>query len=319
MIYAGIDIGGMSIKIGLVNEDGKLLISKSILTESEKGYAIMTTNMANLIDELLQELNLSRNNLSGIGIGVPGTVDSKLQIVNSAANIGWRKLRIVDEFKKHFSCNIQVNNDANCACLGEYVFGGGKQYQNIVFVTLGTGVGGGIIIDGKLFEGYCSAGAEVGHLLLQIDGYPCACGRHGCWEQYASATALIRQTKAMMQANPLSKMHQIALKNEGVVDGQTAFRAADLGDEAGAEVVKNYIRFIAEGLISLCNLFHPQVFILGGGICNEKDKLTVPLQKHIDDYIKISGFDPAIKVTTAELGNKAGIIGASCLVMDKNA
>lgn len=313
MYYVGIDIGGMSVKIGIV-ENGKIKLSRSFPTEASKGYEYMAANMARTINELCGELGIQSSELGGIGIGVPGTADSKRGVVTVAANIGWRNVPIVNEIQKYINVPVAINNDANCAALGEQRYGGGSEYGSIIFITLGTGVGSGIIYEGKLIEGNGSAGAESGHMVIQIDGEPCNCGRSGCWESYASATALIKQTKRAMENNPDSLMHEIFREN-GKVSGRTAFMAMKRGDEAGRKVCEQYIKYIAIGLINLGNIIHPEAFIIGGGISHEGEILTVPIQKYIDNYCYGSGLNPSIAVKKAILGNDAGIIGAACLVM----
>lgn len=313
MHYVGIDIGGMSVKIGIV-ENGKIKLSRSFPTEASKGYEYMAANMARTINELCDELGIQTSELGGIGIGVPGTADSKRGIVTVAANIGWRNVPIVNEIQKYINVPVAINNDANCAALGEQRYGGGAEYSSIIFITLGTGVGSGIIYEGKLIEGNGSAGAESGHMVIQIDGEPCNCGRSGCWESYASATALIKQTKRAMENNPDSIMHEIFREN-GKVSGRTAFMAMKRGDEAGRKVCEQYMKYIAIGLINLGNIIHPEAFIIGGGISHEGEVLTAPIQKYIDNYCYGSGLNPSIAVKKAILGNDAGIIGAACLVM----
>lgn len=314
MYYIGVDIGGMSIKIGVVNEKGKIKLSRSIPTESEKGFEYMIKRTADTIIDLCSDINLNSSDLGGIGIGIPGTADSKRGLVTVAANIGWRNVPIVKEMSKYFDVPIIINNDANCAALGEQKFGSGSGYNSVVFITLGTGVGSGIIYEGKLIEGVGSAGAESGHMVIEIDGEPCNCGRSGCWESYASATALIKQTKRSMENNPTSLMHDI-FRKYGKVSGRTAFLAADQGDEAAKDVVKNYIKYISVGLINLGNIIHPEAFIIGGGISHEGENLITPIQRYLDNYCYGSGLNPPIKVLQATLGNDAGIVGASALVM----
>lgn len=315
MYYIGIDIGGMSVKIGIV-ENGKLKMSQSFVTEPQKGYAHMIKVMADTVKELIATAGLDLINLGGIGIGVPGTADSKRGIVTVAVNIGWKNVPIVEEMNKYFDVPVAISNDANCAALGEQRYGGGAGYDSAIFITLGTGVGSGIIYDNKLIEGNGSAGAESGHMVIEIDGESCNCGRSGCWESYASATALIKQTKRAMENDPNSLMHEV-MKEQGKVNGRTAFIAMKKGDLTAKRVCDQYIKYIAIGLINLGNIIHPEVFIIGGGISHEGDVLIKPLQKYIDNYCYGSGLNPPIKVKQAVLGNDAGIIGASCLV-EKN-
>lgn len=314
MYYAGIDIGGMSIKVGIVDDNGQILISRAIPTDSGVGFQVMVSNMATLVKELMLELSLKAGDLSGIGIGIPGLADSRRGMVTAAINIGWKDVNVVEEFHKYFNVPVRISNDANCAALGEQRFGSAKGKRDVVMITLGTGVGSGIIIDGRLVEGNGSAGAEAGHMIIEMNGYPCACNRSGCWEQYASASALIRQTKKAMENDPDTVMHDL-YKKMGKVSGRTAFLAAAEGDETGKRVVADYIKYIAMGLISLGNILHPEVFVMGGGISHEGERLTAPLKRYLDNYCAMSGFYPLIDVVPATLGNDAGLIGAAALVM----
>ena len=209
--------------------------------------------------------------------------------------------------------NVYVDNDANCAALGEAQAGSGHGAKDFIAVTLGTGVGSGVIINGKIVAGVNNAGGECGHSVIVVDGEPCTCGRKGCWEAYASATALINQTKAAMEKYPDSVMHELVKANGGKVDGRTAFDAMRRGDIAGIKVVDAYVKYVACGLINLVNIFQPETICIGGGICNEGETLLRPLRRYIDSerysvYSKIQS-----KIVKAELGNDAGIIGAALL------
>lgn len=314
MIYVGVDVGGMSIKIGLVDSEGKIIISKSFATEQEKGFKSMFARTADKIKEIINEADFSLLDLGGIGIGIPGTVDSKKGMIVSAVNIGCKNENLVEEMSQYFNVPIAVGNDANMAALGEQRFGAGKGHENVVMITLGTGIGGGIIIDGKLYEGNGGAGGEVGHQIIEIDGEECNCGRLGCWEKYASATGLINQTKHAMAENANSLMHKIVAE-QGEVNGKTAFLAKDAGDEAGAKVVEQYLHYLAEGLLNLGYVLHPEMFIIGGGISHEGENVMLPLQEKLNASLEKSGMMPYIDVVKASLGNSAGIIGAAALVM----
>ena len=314
MVYVGVDVGGMSIKIGLVTKEGKILKSKAFPTKKKKGFKSMFARTADMIKDLLADNGFSLIDLGGIGIGIPGTVDSKLGLIVSAVNIGCKNQDLIKEMSQYFNVPIAVGNDANVAALGEQRFGAGKGHENVVMVTLGTGIGGGIIIDGKLYEGNGGAGGEVGHQIIEIDGEQCNCGRRGCWERYASATGLINQTKYAMAENSNSLMHKIANENGGV-DGRTAFLAKDAGDEAGKAVVDKYLHYLAEGLLNLGYILHPEIFIIGGGISHEGKNVMEPLRQKLNDDFDRSGMLPYIEVVQASLGNNAGIIGAAALVM----
>ena len=235
-------------------------------------------------------------------------------VIRYSNNIALENVPVVDELKKYFDVPIKINNDANCAALGEQVFGAGKGYNDVVFVTLGTGVGGGFIINGKLFEGRECAGAEPGHMVIVTDGEKCNCGRKGCWEAYASVSALIRQTKAAMETDPSSLMHEEAAK-EGKVSGLTSFLAAKRGDKTAQKVVDTYIKYIGEGLVNLANIFRPDVILLGGAISKERERLTVPLQKMMDEQSFGAKFNPRVEVKIASLKNDAGILGAAALLL----
>ncbi len=318
MYLIGIDVGGMSIKGGIVDSDsGNILVQHAIPTTAKytKEYSI-SKDIAKVIDYILNKANMKIDDIVGIGIGQPGSIDSERGVIRYSNNIALENVPVVDELHKKYNLPIYISNDANCAALGEYVFGAGRGYKDIVFITLGTGVGSGIIIDGKLFEGRAGAGAEAGHMVIVVDGEKCNCGSRGCWETYASATALIRQTKAAMELpeNKDSLMHQIAAE-EGKVSGKTAFVAAKKGDKGGQAVVDQYIKYIGVGLLNMANIFRPDAILIGGGISKEKDYLTAPLQKMMDTESYGGKFNPRVVVKTASLQNDAGILGAAALVM----
>lgn len=313
MYYVGIDIGGMSIKGGLVSQDGKLVCKETIKTATySKEYSI-AQDIKVLINQILKHNDLTSDDIIGIGIGSPGSINSEEGVIRYANNIPMTNVKVVSELKEYFPVPIRIDNDANCAALGEQIFGAGRGYNNIVFITLGTGVGSGIIIDNKIIAGCGGAGAEAGHMVIISNGMQCNCGRKGCWEVYASATALMRQTREKMAECKDSMMHDIA-KKDGEVNGRTAFIAAKAGDKAGQEVVDQYIKYIGEGLINMANIFRPEVILIGGGISNEKEYLTNPLQKMVDDCTFGGDSSPKVIVKTASLKNDAGIFGAVALV-----
>lgn len=317
MYLIGIDVGGMSIKGGVVDLNGKILYKTSIpTTENYTADYSISEDIKKVIDLVLEGAKISIKDVKGIGIGQPGSVDSKRGVIRYSNNIALENVPVVNELQRYFNVPIKINNDANCAALGEYVFGAGKGYNDIVFVTLGTGVGTGFIIDGKLFEGRECAGAEGGHMVIDIadDAPSCNCGRKGCWEAFASASALIRQTQKAMDANPDSLMHKLA-QEEGKTSGKTAFAAAKMGDKAGQKVVDDYIGYITCGLLNLVNIFCPDAILIGGGISNEKEYLTDPIQEAVNTKRFGAKFNPYVEVKTASLKNDAGILGAAALVL----
>lgn len=314
MIYAGVDVGGTNIKIGLVDIKGTVIADNSIKTDKSKDYKGILEDVVADIRLLCEKADVDYHDIAGIGLGVPGVVDSRTGTVSYSANLGWKDVPIVHGLEVISGIHAEAANDANCAAWGEYKFGASRSMDNVILVTLGTGVGSGIIIEGKLFDGVASAGGEAGHMIIVKDGKQCNCGLRGCWERYASATALAEQTEEAMLKYPDSLLHEI-VKKTGKVNGKTAFLAAERGDKAGKEVVENYIDYLATGLINLGNIFHPNAIIIGGGVSNEGEALIAPLEEKVNSGLLASAHNPKVRIIGASLGNKAGIIGAAALVM----
>ena len=311
MISIGIDIGGTSIKGAAVNEKGKILERFSMPTELDpKGFDTINA-LISLIKEFIHD-NQYEQELVGIGIGIPGVIDTKRGIVCSSANLKWENFDIMSLFKKAFPYPIRITNDANAAAFGEAKFGGGKNYESSIMITLGTGIGGGVVINGELFEGNEGKGTELGHMVVEVNGRTCGCGRKGCLEAYASATGLIRSTKSAMDTHPSSLMHQIA-KEQGKIDGRVAFRACKAGDPAGIEVIDKYIYYLSEGLLNYCNIFRPNVIILSGGIANVGQYLLDRVNTYLEEHWYGYKNSPAVPVVLGELGYDSGIIGAAAL------
>lgn len=314
MIYVGVDVGGTNIKIGLVDIKGTIFADNFIRTDKSKDYKGILDDIVADIKLLCNEAGVDYHDIGGIGVGVPGVVDSRTGTVSYSANLGWRDVPLVHGLEVASGIHAEAANDANCAAWGEYKFGSCRSMDNVILITLGTGVGSGIIIDGRLFDGVASAGGEAGHMIIVKDGKQCNCGLKGCWECYASASALISQTEAAMKKYPDSILRDIA-ENEGKISGRTAFIAAEKGDKAGKEVVENYIDYIATGLINLGNIFHPNAIIIGGGVSNEGAALIEPLEEKVNAGLLASEHNPKVRIIGASLGNKAGLIGAAALVM----
>ena len=310
--YVGIDLGGTFIKGGIVDDLGNILVSNKVPTESQKGDKAVALNISNLVKSLLKSANLTESDVVGVGIGVPGMIDSQNGLVIYSNNLDWYDFKIASEVERLTNLPVKIANDANVAALGETKFGCGKEYNNTVLVTLGTGVGGGIIIDGKLFEGNHGAGAELGHSVIMAGGEECTCGRKGCLEAYASATALIRDTKRAMLNNKDSKMWQIGTIEN--VDGKTAFDYMGI-DETAKQVVDNYINALAVGLTNIANVFRPEVIMIGGGVSAQGESLVEPLQELLNKNIFAGSKGPQVKILTATLGNTAGLLGAAALLI----
>lgn len=309
MRYIGIDIGGTDIKGGIILSDGTGIVTDKLPTEAKKGSDAVIANIGKLIDILLKESKLTIKEIAGIGIGIPGMIDSVAGKVVYSNNLAWRDVDVVAPIVKAYGVPVRITNDANAAALGEARFGAAKEYANSIFVTLGTGVGGGIIIDNKIFEGNQSAGAELGHMVIKKGGYPCTCGRLGCFEAYASATALIRNTRNIMRENPASKMNEVA---ENDVTGKTAFDYYET-DIFARRVVDEYISDLACGVNNLINIFRPEVIMLGGGVCAQGERLLKPLREIIEHEIYGGPLGPVVLIVTAKLGNSAGYKGAAAL------
>ena len=312
MNILGIDIGGTSIKGAIVNENGEIISDKiSLPIVAGEDQEITIFKLTSLIKEFL--VKNSDKKVSGIGLGIPGSLDTKNGVVDFSNNLKWKNLKIVEIMQNSLDLPVKISNDANVATLGEARFGAGKQYKNIVMLTLGTGVGGGVVIDGKLFEGNLGKGTELGHITLVYNGPQCSCGRKGCLEMYASATALIRQTKEAMEHNPNSLLWK-EVNSIDEVDGKTVFDAERKGDKIASIVVAHYISYLGEGILNYLNIFRPECVVLSGGIAKEGANLTDRLTKYLEDQEYGYPFAPKTVIKTAELGYNAGIIGAASLL-----
>lgn len=317
MYYVGIDIGGTNVKAGLLDKEGKILVKSSIPTAKSKDYAAIVEAVSEQVKKLASDVGITMDEIAGIGIGCPGIITSETGVVDYSCNLDWNNVPLANAFTEKLGKPTFVSNDANVAALGEAMFGTGKNYKDVIFVTLGTGVGGGVIIDGKLFEGFESKGAELGHMVIVKDGEPCGCGRRGCMEAYCSANALIRDTKRAMKENKQSAMWQFVDGDINKVDGRVAFECSKTGDPAAKEVIDNYVAYLGEGLSNFINIFRPQAIILGGGVCAQGDYLVVPVQKYTDEHTYGGGRAPRTLILTATLGNDAGLIGAASLAISK--
>lgn len=310
--YVGIDLGGTFIKGGIVDDLGEIILSDKVPTGADGGSEQVADNIAGLVKSLLARTTLSANDTEGIGIGAPGMIDSKRGEVVFSNNLGWHHFMLTDGLEKRTGLRAKVANDANVAALGEARFGAGSKFDDTVLFTLGTGVGGGIVIGKKLFEGNRSAGAEIGHMVIVENGEPCTCGRRGCLEAYASATALIRETKKAMQAHKDSKMWEIGSLD--AVTGKTAFDYENK-DPYAKEVVGNYERMLACGIANIGNIFRPEAVLLGGGVCAQGDNLIKPVQEIVNENLFAKEKGPSVPIFAASLGNRAGILGAAALLM----
>lgn len=307
-MYIGIDLGGTNIAVGLVNDSGKIVCQKSTPTLAPRSCTEIVADMIKLSEDLVAEAGLTMADIQAVGIGCPGSVDYSSGSIIRADNLGFSNVPIREEFNKYYNVPVILENDANAAAYGEYI-ATGDNAEVFLAVTLGTGIGGGVILGGKLFTGSNGAGGEIGHFTLVHDGVLCSCGKKGCWESYASVTALINQTKYAMEKHPESMMHIIAEKS-GKVNGKTAFDAAKQGDIVAQAVVNQYIKYVADGIVSMINIFQPNKIVIGGGISREGDYLLNPIKEIVSiyDYNRTA---KKTEIQIATLFNDAGIIGSA--------
>lgn len=297
-IRVGIDIGGTNTKIGIVNEKHELTASKTIATQAERLADEVIASIANGALELLEENGIVMDQCVGVGVGVPGTVDRKRGVVCYSNNIGWEDVALAQKLGEYLPVPIEIANDADCAALGERVAGAAKEYDDSVLLTLGTGIGGGIVLDGKIFSGKGLGGSELGHTVVVNGGESCTCGRKGCLEAYASATALIREAK---------KATGNDMTPEEIFDGAKK-------DDALQKVVDDYIGHLGDGIVNIVNVFRTQAILLGGGISAQGETLLQPLRKQMEEqaFGGTKGMLPELLI--AKLGNQAGMIGAAALL-----
>ena len=308
----GIDLGGTFVKFGAVDENGNILKKDKIPTPLGCDYGATVSAIAEAVRGMIADMGVPKS----VGIGCPGVIDGEHGMVITGGNLGWENKPLSQDLSELLGIPVTLCNDANAAAYGEYACGAGKAYKSIVLITLGTGVGSGIIFGGKLFTGELGAGAELGHEVIRMDGEACACGRRGCFEAYASASALVRQTRNAMTCHPESRMWELCKGSADNADGRTAFDGMRLGDETAKEVVERYLGYLAEGIANIVNVFRPQAVLIGGGISAEGEALTLPLQEKVDSKILGYGKYAPVTIKAASLGNDAGLVGAAMLAKE---
>ncbi len=305
--YIGLDLGGTAIKGGIVDEQWQVVHHGSIPTEREGGPDHVIGRLSLLAKKMVQEAKLDPKEIGGVGVGTPGPVDPKTQVVLNAPNLGWSNVSLHGTVQKQLGWPVTVVNDANAACWGEFIAGVGKQagVRDMVLLTLGTGIGGGIVIDGKLFVGPHGAGAELGHTIVHIGGHPCGCGQRGCVEQYASSTAIAREANRRIEAGQKTAM-QKGIKTQQV------FEAAAQDDPVACSVVDEACEHLAVGIVNFVHGTDPQLVVLGGGVTAEGDALLGRVQKFFQKHYWKAA-PSHMRIVLATLGNKAGFIGAAGL------
>lgn len=310
----GIDIGGMTIKIGLVNEAYEIVDKKVIPTQSDSKSAEQVAEaMAVAVKTLLQENGLTEAECEGLGIACPGTSDPIEGVVVYSNNIVWENVPLVAYMGQYLNIPMALANDADAAALGEVLAGAAAGKDNALLLTLGTGVGGGVIINKKIFAGPLRGGCELGHTVIHMGGRPCTCGRKGCLETYASATALMQGAREKAAEYPNSLLARLCEAQNGKMEGRIIFEAHRQGDEAAIQVVDEYENALCEGIANFINIFRPEVVILGGGVSAQKEYLTDALQEKVNTMCFGGSLGEVPAITTSVLGNDAGIIGAAYL------
>lgn len=311
----GVDLGGTRIKLGIVSEAGKLISKISVKTEAEKGPKNVIDNIISGIEELT---NKSKYKISGIGIGCPGVVTPGKGIVENPPNLpGWNKVNIGRIISKEFNKQVLVDNDANAAAIGELTFGSGKNYKSFIMITLGTGVGGGIVIDKKIYHGDFGAAGEIGHISIDYNGPKCNCGSYGCIEAYVGNHYLKERVRTELKKHPESKIWKLINNDLSKVSPRNVQDAAETGDEFAKSVIEDLGFYLGSAFTSLCNVLDISVFIIGGGMAGFGKPLFDSIRKTIAKRV-MAPIRPRVRVLPAKLKNDAGIKGASALVFHHN-
>ena len=314
MYRIGVDLGGTNIAVGIIDETNAIVARAGRKTNVAGGAGAIFDDMASAVKEAMETLGVGAAQIRSLGVGTPGSVNKELELIEFANNLGFDNVPAYKMLRERTGIqNVFFDNDANCAALGEAVAGCGKGVSDFVMITLGTGVGSGIIANGKLVTGVNYAAGEMGHSVIVYGGLQCNCGRRGCWEKYSSATALIEQTKNAMRENPDSAMWDVVNGDYRRVSGCTAFLAAKQGDEAAKKVVNAYEAYLACGIGNVINIFQPDMVCVGGGIGNEKENLLGPVRRIVESEVYSIHAKKQTKIVSATLGNDAGIIGAALL------
>lgn len=312
----GVDIGGTTIKAGLVDEQFRIVERMAIPTLSEEGAddgVRVANGIVKLVRDLCAKKGVPEDSLEGVGVCCPGSVDAERGVIVYANNIDMHNVPLRELVKEQTGYTVGIGNDADVAAYGEYVAGSAAGCRSALMITLGTGLGGGFVYDGKIYSGWNSRGGEFGHTVIEVDGAHCTCGRNGCWEAYSSATGLIRMTKEAMQGDASTGMWELVGGDIEKVDGKTAFDAIAKGDRSAARVVNLYIKYLACGLANFINVLHPEKICLGGGVSHSGDALLIPLREETYKSVYGGADGKTTQIVRATLGNDAGIIGAAML------
>ncbi len=312
MIYVGIDVGGTGIQVGLVDENGKILCKGGIPTTTNIPFDMQVKAIADCVLDTIDKGGYTLGDVKAIGAGVPSVVDPRTGNIAFCNNLGWYDAPFVQEFNKHIAKPVFIGNDATVAGLAENVAGVSAGADSSVFITLGTGVGGGIIINGKVWNGFHGVGSEIGHVIFELNGEPCNCGNYGCAERYCSATAVIRMARELCAVHPESEIVSVCEGDLSRVNAKIVFDAAKRGDEIGLKVFHRYANYLGQFIASIVNFFDPEVIVLGGGVSKSGDFLLNAVREETKRYVLYKAL-PFAQIELAQLGADAGIIGAAML------
>lgn len=311
--YLGVDLGGTNMVAGVVDENYRIVAKDSVTTNAGRPPEEIILDMFTLSKRVAEKAKISFDQFTSWGIGMPSYVNPKNHLLVHANNLGWINMPIYDYLKKHTDLPIFIENDANCAALGEALAGAARECNNVIMLTLGTGVGGGIILNKRIFSGCDLMGAELGHTKLVYNGERCTCGQKGCMESYCSATALIRQTKDELKNNENSLIWDMCERNLDRINGKIIFDAYRRGDSISKKLIDQYIDYLSCGISTFITIFRPELIILGGGLVGDDQILFEPLNKKLYENTFAASEIGVPMVVKAELGNDAGIIGAALL------
>ena len=317
MYDIGIDVGGTGIAAGLVDSCNRIVAQKTIPTDRSLTARGMSETLVALTDELLSEAKVSKGRIKSVGVGVPGPANRKTGRIEYANNLPYCQGNIRQLLQAQTSKKVYFENDANAAAWGEYLCLE-RRPESFVMVTLGTGVGGGIIQNGRILRGINYAAAELGHMTIRYDGIPCNCGRKGCFEAYASAEALAAQAREMMEKKKKSLMWELCGGDLTQVNGRLVFDAVRRGDKAASKVVEDYAGYLSEGLANIINILQPEVLCIGGGISKSADLLIPMLQVLVRDKVYSRESTVNTRLVAAKPDSEAGIIGAAKLRLSKD-
>ena len=309
----GIDLGGSHIGAALLDSAGKIINKASVPNNIRRAPQDVINDMVELCNEIIKENKLSVKDIKSVGVSCPGSINNADGIAIYVNTLNFINVPIREEFQKKLDVPFYLENDANCAALAEHYFGSAKGTSSSVTVTLGTGVGGGIIINGKLFNGFNLAGSEMGHMVIAFGGQQCSCGRRGCWEAYSSATALIRQTVWVLEGNISSSIYNMSGGDYIKINAKMIFDAAKQNDVVAEEIIEDYLKILAEGIANVINIIMPEVFVIGGGISAQGDYLLNPIKDLVNKKLYGKHRIPQTEIKIAQLGNDAGLIGAAML------